>query len=583
MTNFMKKLKNLFTKNLRPKQKQYEALRSIAMDGLSYAEAAEKFNYSPQTIRNLKQLFVAGKLDFFPVLASGPKGSRSDENTVARILELRKDGKSIYEIFDNLKSEDMEYPLSSIAKIISDSGIAKLSRRTNQERNIGTKKQLLSARSGLLDFKTLQPFKIDCPVAGLFLFLPYIIESGIVDVIKKCALPGSSDIECAQAALSFLALKLIGTERLSHIRSYDAEPSLGIFAGLNTLPKPSFIGSYSCRTSEEALNQLQKEFLLQFKKKYPDFYSSDYINLDFHSIPHFGEESKMEKVWSGMRGKALKGANTIFAQDAKSDLVIYTKANILRKNEAHEIKSFVQYWKEVKGNINETLVFDCRLTSYEVLGELDAAQSPVKFITLRKRNEKVLRETEEISEDKWEKIKLPIPKRKHQKFLVHECKTLLTGCKKEFRQIIIKNHGRSKPTFVITNNWDLGIMEILTVYAKRWHIENKLNELISFFSLNALSSPIMTRIHFDIFWTMVADTIYHLMAADLPRYEQARAGTIFRNFINFPGRVDYDGKSFVVKIRKRAHTPIILGVKKLNQPVKVPWLNNASVKVVWTA
>ena len=284
-----------------------------------------------------------------------------------------------------------------------------------------------------------------------------------------------------------------------------------------------------------------------------------------------------------MRGKALKGANTIFAQDAKSDLIIYTKANILRKNEAQEIKNFVQYWQEIKGNISETLVFDCRLTSYEVLGELDATQSPVKFITLRKRNEKVLKETEAITEDKWKKIKLPIPKRKHQKFLVHECKTLLTGCKKEFRQIIIKNHGRAKPTFIITNNWDLGIMEILTVYAKRWHIENKLNELISFFSLNALSSPIMIRIHFDIFWTMVADTIYHLMAADFPRYEQARAGTIFRNFINFPGRVDYDGKSFIVKIRKRAHTPIILGVKKLNQPVKVPWLNNASVRVVWTA
>jgi hypothetical protein len=33
--------------------------------------------------------------------------------------------------------------------------------------------------------------------------------------------------------------------------------------------------------------------------------------------------------------------------------------------------------------------------------------------------------------------------------------------------------------------------------------------------LNALSSPIMIRIHFDLLWTVVADTVYHLFAKDL--------------------------------------------------------------------
>ena len=473
--------------------------------------------------------------------------------------------------------------LSSIAKIIINCGAGKLDRRTDQERNVETKNKFLANRAGILDFKNLQRFKIDCPVAGIFLFIPYIIESGVIDIVKKCALPGTSDIGCTHAALSMLALKLIGTERLSHIRAYDQEPVLGIFAGLNNLPKPSYMCSYSCRTGEEDLEKLQREVLVHFRKKYPHFYDSQYINLDFHSIPHFGEESKMEKVWCGTRGKSIKGANTIFAQSSQSDAIIYTKADILKKNETKEIQNFVKYWRDVKGDLDETLVFDCKLTSYEVLGELDTEEKPVKFITLRKRNAGLLKSTSEIPDNQWQKMKLHIPKRKHQKFLVHECKTHLIGCPNPFRQIIVKDHGRAQPTFVVTNNFQIDIEEVLTVYAKRWHIENKFSELVSFFNLNALSSPIMARIHFDIFWTTVADTLYNLLAADLPRYERARASTIFRRFINFPGILEFNGKEFKVKIRKRAHTPIVLGVKKLNMPTKIPWLNNLPLSVTWTA
>jgi hypothetical protein len=331
------------------------------------------------------------------------------------------------------------------------------------------------------------------------------------------------------------------------------------------------------------LQKLQIEIISLFRKKYPEFYQSKFINLDFHSIPHFGDESQMEKVWCGSRGKSLKGANTFLAQDGQSDVILYTKADILRKNETKEIKNFIQYWKKVKDNSNETLVFDCKLTEYRILDDLDSNQEPIKFITIRKRNTKLILETLQIPDDQWTKTYLPIPKRKNQRFLVFENEVLLSECKKPFRQIIIKDHGRSKPTFVITNNRDLDIKQILIVYAKRWHIENKLSEFVSFFNLNALSSPLMIRIHFDIFWTVVADTIYRRFAQDLPRYEKVKASTIFRRFINFPGRLEYNGKSFTVKIRKRAHTPIILGIEKLNRPIKIPWLKNLSLKIIWTA
>lgn len=579
----MDPLRKLFTRNLKPRQKQYEALRMIAVDGKSYEEAAKRFGYSSQSVRNIKQLALSGRLDFFPDLSRGPRDIRTPKERINRVLQLRKKDQSIYDICETMEKEGVGLPISTIANIISKAAIPKLDRRTDHERGISKKYLLLSDRSQNLDFEQLKSFKIDCPVAGVFLFLPYILESGIIDIVKKCSLPESNDIGSAQAALSILLLKLIGNERLSHIQSYDQEPGLGIFSGLNNLPRSSYMCTYSCRTAETILEDLQKKFVSHCRGKYPDLYQSEFINLDFHSIPHFGEESRMEKVWCGSRGRSLKGANTILAQDGQSDVILYTKADILRKNETKEIKQFVNYWKEIKGAVDETFVFDCKLTSYEVLGELDSCSPIVKFITLRKRNAKLLEEITKVPDDQWQKTYLPIPKRKNQRFLVYENKVHLKGCSRPFRQIVIKDHGRVRPTFVITNNWSLKLEQLLTVYAKRWHIETKINELVSFFNLNALSSPLMIRIHFDIFWTTVADTLYHRLAMDLPRYEKARAPTLFKRFINFPGRVEYNGTSFKVKIRKRAHTPILLGVKKLTQPIRVPWLKNLPLEIIWTA
>jgi len=62
---------------------------------------------------------------------------------------------------------------------------------------------------------------------------------------------------------------------------------------------------------------------------------------------------------------------------------------------------------------------------------------------------------------------------------------------------------------------------------------------------------------------LLADTLYHCLAKDLPHFEHERANSIFRNFINILGQVIYNGKDFIIKIRKRAHTPILLGVQKL--------------------
>ena len=566
----MKNYSRLFTKPNKPQQRQYEALRAFFVDKLSMPVLAKKYNYSVSTLYSLIRDFKNGNLVLFTEPKLGPKERRTPEHICQLVLHHRKENLSAKEILISIKNKGYNLSISTVERILTDANLPKLQRRTFAERGKTRKNAIIPERSAPLDFDKLKPFHYDCPVVGIFFFLPYLIESGIIKILKQCGLPKSSDLNAEQACLSMLLLKLIGSERLGHISTYDHEPGFGIFAGLNFLPKSTFMATYSCRTSENLLQNFQQKLMTLFHKIYPDFYQSKFINLDFHSIPHFGDQSKMEKVWCGARGKAIKGANTIFAQDSESNAILYTRADILRKDEANEIFKFVKYWKTIRKELKETLVFDCKLTTDHVLDTLEGVQ----FITLRKRTKKLLTLTEKIPENEWQKVYLPIPKRKHKSCRVHVSEVMLPKCNLPVKQIIVTDHGRSQPTYVITNNRDLDLKDILMVYAKRWHIEQKFAELVSFFNLNALSSPLMIRIHFDILWTIIADTLYHRFAEDLPRFENERADSLFRHFINMPGQVVYDGKEFIIKIRKRAHTPILLGVKRLQKNVKIPWLDN---------
>jgi len=575
-------LKDYFTKDLKPRQRQYEAIRAIAFGEGTIDEIAARFDYSPRSLDTMVSKVINEKHQLFPDVKTGPKGRRSSKQAVKEIIDLRRKKRlSAKEIAEELKKSDDPPCTRTVERILCDAGFSKLCRRTDKERGISKKGMLLPQRSADLNIGELVPFRIDCQVAGVYLFLPYILQSGILDIVDRCDLPESSNIGKIQASLSMLLLKLIGSERLSHINQYDSDMGFGIFAGLNVLPKPGYMCSYSCRTEASILMEFQKKITKNFCRNYPGLYRGDTINLDFHSIPHFGDKSQMEKLWCGARGKTLKGANTFFAQDGESDLLLYANSDIKRKESSLEIKKFADYWLDVKGVACQTLVFDSKLTRYDMLYELDGAG--VKFITLRRRGKNITSSTRMIPEEDWKKYYLPIPKRKHRHVKVYEDKAVLLKNQKPLRQIIIKDHGRAGPTYIITNNFDMKTLDILIIYAKRWHIENKLSELVSFFNMNALSSPIMIRIHFDLLWTVIADTLYHLFARDLRGFEKCRAQTIFKHFIDMPGRIEYDGKVFTVKIRKRAATPILLGVEKLNREILIPWLGNKPLRIIWTA
>ena len=93
-------------------------------------------------------------------------------------------------------------------------------------------------------------------VAGIFAFWPLLAQLGFDELVKQAGYPGSEMVPATSALLSLLALKLIDKERRSHISDFNFDEALGLFAGLNVLPKTTFATDYSYRTVRENQQQL---------------------------------------------------------------------------------------------------------------------------------------------------------------------------------------------------------------------------------------------------------------------------------------------------------------------------------------
>jgi len=160
-------------KSFKPRQRQYEALRLLATDhDKTINEVADKFKYNPQSIRNLYNLLIKDELNFFIEDQTGPKQSRLQADIIKKIIQLRKQNKSVEDIQDTLFKDNQTIGLSTINRIAINAGFSKLKRRTDIERGISKKNTLLNTKASNLNFKKLKPFNVDCPVAGVFYSCP---------------------------------------------------------------------------------------------------------------------------------------------------------------------------------------------------------------------------------------------------------------------------------------------------------------------------------------------------------------------------------------------------------------------------
>jgi hypothetical protein len=323
------------------------------------------------------------------------------------------------------------------------------------------------------------------------------------------------------------------------------------------------------------LSRLQKAFVKETHKL--GLYDRNLINLDFHTVPHYGDESVLEEHWAGARGKRMKGALTLFAQDAMSKLILYTAADI-QKNEADDqVLDFLSFWKSIQRGIKPTFIFDSKFTTYTKLSELN--NQGIKFITLRRRGKVLLDELKNLGP--WKRINIPHAKRKYPNPLVHESFVTLRDYEEKLRQVIVKGNGHEKPAFLISNDFDTPIELLVGNYARRWRVENVISEAVKFFHLNSLSSPILIKVHFDIVMTMVADTLYNMFAQKLRGFEQCDAPKIYRHFIKGKANIRVRADKLTVTFSRKAHNPILRSVPWHRLPMSLSWLDSTDLELIF--
>ncbi len=72
---------------------------------------------------------------------------------------------------------------------------------------------------------------------------------------------------------------------------------------------------------------------------------SDTANLDFTTIPYWGNSSHLENNWSGTRNKGLASMLAVLAQDPDSGIITYGDTNIRHKDKSDVVIEFLDFYK----------------------------------------------------------------------------------------------------------------------------------------------------------------------------------------------------------------------------------------------
>ena len=565
--------RQFFAEPATPRQRQYEALRAYFVERLASAEAARRFGYSPGAFRVLCHTFRRGELpDFFTTAHPGPREQPKKSAAQKQIVALRKRNYSVYEISQALKEQGTPLSATAVREVLAAEGFAPLPRRLDEERP-GRVGPSAEAVANVGDF-TLSSREFTTRVGGLFLFIADLVRIDTDALALAAKLPGSRMIPAAHALRAALALKLWSIERKSHIMALVADEGLALFCGLNAMPKKSFLSEYSSRITRQTVSRLLASWHTRFAGD--ALFTGESLNLDFHSVPYFGEHPLVQSHYLAKRSRRQPSILTFLAQDADSHVFCYANADIRKGEEADEVFRFIDFWKRQYGRVPQHLVFDSKLTTYEGLNRLDAAG--ITFMTLRRRTKGLLADVDGLPPSAWRTVTLDLPHRKYRTPRIYEQKVRLR--ERSYRQLFIKDLGHDEPTILITNDAKSSARNLITRYAKRMLIENALADAVRFFHIDALSSSVGFKVDFDMALLVLASALYRLTARRMRGYDDAQARQIFRDLVDMPADVAVTPAEVRVRFHRRAHLPIVLASGLIDKPVTVPWWQGRSLRLV---
>ena len=268
------------------------------------------------------------------------------------------------------------------------------------------------------------------------------------------------------------------------------------------------------------------------------------------------------------------------AQDADRRVFCYANADLCKDQQNDEILQFVSFWEQRTGRPPAELIFDSRLTTHANLNRLN--RKGIRFITLRRRSAKLLRELAAQPASAWRRIELDGVSRAYRTPRVLDRKITLPDYEGPLRQLAVTDLGHEEPTLLITNQLGCSAAPLISRYARRMVIENGIEDGIDFFHMDALSSAVALKVNCDLQLTLMASSLYRVLGGRIGHgYETAKSRHLFRDFIDATATVTLGETEVVVHFQKRAHNPLLLAAGFDKTQVKVPWLGDKSLHFVF--
>lgn len=567
------KLFNYFSSPAFTAQKKYEALRSFFYERRPAEEVAERFGYKLSAFYSLTRDFrdflkTPGEEDmFFLAKKAGRREKDSEGDITALIIILRKKYLSVPDIKAIADARGYKISEKYIHNILRKEGFARLPRRSKQGRDIRNPGDAIPAPESTVlsynpeTFNTLNSIGILC-------LLPYIKQYGIDKAIKRSRYPQTKSIDRLSSILCFTALKLSNIRRYSADDLWCMDRGLGLFAGLNVLPKTAWFSSYSSR--------ITREMNLAFLKELHHIWAeqgllSDTMNLDFTTTPYWGDDSHLENNWSGKRHTALAGMLSVLAQDPDTGIIAYSETGVRHERQDEVALEFLDFYR-TKGKTDNLkyLVFDSKFTAYENLRKLEDAG--VKFVTIRRRGKNIVDHLEGLPKTAWRKTRVMNADGKGRELRTYEEAVYSKDYGKPIRQVAITGHGKLKPALIITNDTDIDVETLIRKYSRRWLIEKGISEQVEFFHLNRVSSSMVIKVDFDLTMTVLAHNLYRLLAMNLPGYSHNTSETLFEKFLCNSGEVEITDDEIQVKMKKKRNLPALLSELEKFKDLRIPWM-----------
>jgi hypothetical protein len=552
--------------------RHYEALRAYFVEQLPGPEVARRFGYTVGSFHQLVHQFRRNpKRQFF---AESPRpGVKASQAVRRQIVLLRKQNLSIYDISEALKKEDILRTPAAVAAVLEQEGFARLPRRADEERP-ARPRPTQADRADVREL-SLEPRNVRTKFGGLFLFLPALAQMSFDRLIGRCDLPGSKLVPAAHALRSLLALKLFSTSRHAHVMSAVLDEGLALFAGLNVIPKRSFLADYSSRIAPACYPKLMRCWFDAMTGLGLQHGSS--FDLDFHTIAFHGDDALLEQHYISKRSRRQPGILAFLAQDGDQRFFCYANADLRKNQQNDEILRFVEFWKQRTGKLPEELIFDSKLTTYANLNKLN--KQHVQFITLRRRGPQLMHELAARPRSAWRKIELTGVSRLYKTPRILDEHVKLHDYHGPIRQITVAELGHEEPTLLLTNQMSRSAVKLIERYARRMLIENNIEDSVNFFHLDALSSAVALKVNCDLQLTLMGSSLYRYLGQRIGHgYQTVKSRHLFRDFIDATATLLLDERALTVQFQRRAHNPLLIAAGFDTTDVRIPWLGNKHLR-----